>query len=150
MRIDLQRQRRSRAPPQTRASQQMKSVRLPRIIDLLQRVGCTAPEVAAKVYCTERSAQILINKLRQQGVVHIQEWRRSGNVLVAVYRHGIGTDAVKPPPLTAVERLRRFRQRETLDDKAFRLARERGKRLKPRRDPLVAAFYGVGNNKDAG
>ena len=120
----------------------MKSVRLPRIVDLLQRVGCTAPEVAAKVYCTERSAQILINKLRQQGVVHIQEWRRSGRVLVAVYRYGIGTDAVKPPPLTPVERLRRFRQRETLDDKAFRLARERGKRLKPRRDPLVAALFG--------
>jgi len=128
----------------------MKSVRLPRIIDLLQRVGCTAPEVAAKVYCTERSAQILINKLRQQGVVHIQEWRRSGNVLVAVYRHGIGTDAVKPPPLTPMERLRRFRERESLDDKAFRLARERGKRLKPRRDPLVAMFYGSGNNSDAG
>ena len=120
----------------------MKSVRLPRIIDLLQRVGCTAPEVAAKVYCTERSAQILINKLRVQGVVHIQEWRRSGNVLVAVYRHGIGTDAVKPPPLTPMERLRRFRERESLDDKAFRLARERGKRLKPRRDPLVAALFG--------
>jgi len=41
-----------------------------------------------------------------------------------------------------MERLRRFRQRETLDDKAFRLARERGKRLKPRRDPLVAALFG--------
>ena len=120
----------------------MKSARLPKVIDLLQRTACTAPELATKVYCTERSAQQMINRLRLAGTVHIQEWRRSGNVLVAVYRYGIGTDAVKPPPLTPVERLRRFRARESLDDKAFRLARERGKRLKPRRDPLVAALFG--------
>jgi len=112
------------------------------VIDLLQRTGCTAPELGRKVYCTERSAQQMIKRLQLAGTVHIQEWRRSGNVLVAVYRYGIGTDAVKPPPLTPMERLRRFRARETLDDKAFRLARERGKRLKPRRDPLVAALFG--------
>jgi hypothetical protein len=123
----------------------MKSVRLPRIVDLLQRVGCTAPEVAAKVYCTERSAQILINKLRQQGVVHIQEWRRSGNVLVAVYRHGIGTDAVKPARMKPAERLKRWRSKETLDDHAFRMARERAKKWKIKRDPLVAALFGESN-----
>ena len=123
----------------------MKSVRLPRIVSLLQLNGCTAPEVAAKVYCTERSAQILINKLRQQGVVHIQEWRRSGNVLVAVYRHGIGTDAVKPPPMTPAERLKRWRSKETLDDHAFRMARERAKKWKIKRDPLVAALFGEAN-----
>jgi len=120
----------------------VKSVRLPRIIDLLQRVGCTAPEVATKVYCTERSAQILINRLRQQGVVHIQEWRRSGNVWVAVYRYGIGTDAAKPKPLTAQERLKRWRAKESLDDHAFRMAKERAKKWKIKRDPLVVAFYG--------
>jgi hypothetical protein len=81
----------------------MKSARLPKVIDLLQRTACTAPELAAKVYCTERSAQQMINRLRLAGTVHIQEWRRSGRVLVAVYRYGIGTDAVKPPPLTAAE-----------------------------------------------
>jgi len=120
----------------------VKSVRLPRIIDLLQLVGCTAPEVATKVYCTERSAQILINRLRQQGVVHIQEWRRSGNVWVAVYRYGIGTDAAKPKPLTAQERLKRWRANESLDDHAFRMAKERAKKWKIKRDPLVAALFG--------
>jgi hypothetical protein len=120
----------------------MKSVRLPRIVALLQRVGCTAPEVAAKVYCSERSAQILINKLRANNEVHIQEWRRSGNVLVAVYRHGIGTDAEKPKPMTSQERLKRWRSKESLDDHAFRMAKERAKKWKIKRDPLVAAFYG--------
>lgn len=120
----------------------MKSVRLPRIVNLLQRVGCTAPEVATKVYCTERSAQVLINRLRQQGVVHIQEWRRSGKVMVAVYRYGIGTDAAKPKPMTAQERLKRWRAKESLDDHAFRMARERAKKWKIKRDPLVAALFG--------
>ena len=120
----------------------MKSVRLPRIINLLQRVGCTAPEVAAKVYCSERSAQILINKLRANNEVHIQEWRRSANVLVAVYRHGIGTDAIKPKAMTSQERLKRWRSKESLDDHAFRMAKERAKKWKIKRDPLVAAFYG--------
>lgn len=106
--------------PTGTTGENMKSARLPKVIDLLQRVGCTAPELAAKVYCTERSAQQMINRLRIAGTVHIQEWRRSGRVLVAVYRYGIGTDAVKPPPLTPMERLRRFRERESLDDKAFR------------------------------
>jgi len=123
----------------------MKSVRLPRIVSLLQRAGCTAPEVAAKVYCTERSAQIIINKLRVQGDVHIQEWRRSGNVLVAVYRYGIGTDAEKPKPLTAQERLKRWRAKESLDDHAFRMAKERAKKWKIKRDPLVAALFGEAN-----
>jgi hypothetical protein len=123
----------------------MKSVRLPRIVALLQRVGCTAPEVAAKVFCTERSAQILINKLRFNNEVHIQEWRRSGNVLVAVYRHGIGTDAEKPAPMTSQERLKRWRSKESLDDHAFRMAKERAKKWKIKRDPLVAALFGEAN-----
>ena len=122
----------------------MKSVRLPRVIDLLQHHALTSTELAARVFCTERSAQQMINKLRLKGLVHIQEWQRSGTILVATYRYGIGSDATKPLPLTAAERLRRHRARESLDDKAFRLARQRGKRLKPRRDPLVAAFYGYG------
>lgn len=123
----------------------MKSVRLPRIVDLLQRTACTAQEIATKVYCSERSAQQMINRLRLAGTVHIQEWRRSGRVLVAVYRYGIGRDAVKPPPMTAQERLKRWRSKETLDDHAFRMARERAKKWKIKRDPLVAALFGESN-----
>jgi hypothetical protein len=42
------------------------------VIDLLQRTACTAPELGRKVYCTERSAQQMINRLRLAGTVHIQ------------------------------------------------------------------------------
>ena len=65
--------------------------------------------------------------------------------MVAVYRYGIGTDAVKPAPMTPAERLKRWRAKETLDDHAFRMARERAKKWKIKRDPLVAALFGESN-----
>ena len=123
----------------------MKSVRLPRIIDLLTHQELTAHEIAATVYCTQRSAQILIAKLRKSGLVYVSEWRRIGNVPVAVYRYGIGADAVRPEPKTAKERLERWRAKESLDDHAFRMARERAKKWKIKRDPLVAALFGDKN-----
>jgi len=120
----------------------MKSVRLPRIIDLLQNNAMTANEVAAKVYCTERSAQILIARLRKSGLVYVAQWRRIGNVPVAVYSYGIGSDATRPKPLTPRERLDKWRANESLDDHAFRMARQRAKKWKIKRDPLVAALFG--------
>ena len=36
-----------------------------------------------------------------------------------------------------------MRERESQEDKDFRLARERSKRRKIKVDPLMAAFYGV-------
>lgn len=120
----------------------MKSTRLPRVIDLLRREELTAHEVAAMVYCTQRSAQILIARLRQQGLVYIVDWRRIGNVPVAVYSYGIGADAPRPKPMTAKERLVKWRAKESLDDHAFRMARERAKKWKIKRDPLVAALFG--------
>ena len=120
----------------------MKSVRLPRIVDLLTRHGLTAHELAAMTYCTQRSAQILVAKLRRSGLIYVTEWRRVGTVWVAVYAYGIGSDATRPKPLTARERLVKWRAKESLDDHAFRMARERAKKWKIKRDPLVAAFYG--------
>jgi hypothetical protein len=120
----------------------MKSVRLPRIVDLLTRQSLTAHELAATVYCTQRSAQILVAKLRRSGLVYVTEWRRVGTVWVAVYAYGIGSDSIRPKPLTAKERLVKWRAKESLDDHAFRMARERAKKWKIKRDPLVAALFG--------
>ncbi len=120
----------------------MKSVRLPRIIDLLTHQALTAHELAATVYCTQRSAQILVSRLRKQGLVYIAQWRKVGTVWVAVYAYGIGSDATKPRPMTSRERLEKWRAKESLDDHAFRMARERAKKWKIKRDPLVAALFG--------
>jgi hypothetical protein len=47
--------------------------------------------------------------------------------------------------MTPAERLKRWRSKETLDDHAFRMARERAKKWKIKRDPLVAALFGESN-----
>ena len=123
----------------------MKSVQLPRLIKAITDIGLTSAEVAETIHCTERSARLLINRLRKQNLVHIQEWTRSEvkGLPVAVYRYGIGIDAIKPMPVSVNDRVRKWRRKESLDDKAFRQARERGRKVKIKRDPLVAAFYGA-------
>ena len=122
----------------------MKSTRLPRLIMAITDVGMTSRQIAGVIHCTERSARKLIQRLRKENLVHIQEWTRSEvrSFPIAVYRYGIGVDAVKPLPVSSAIRVQKWRQKESLDDKAFRLARERGRRVKIKRDPLVAAFYG--------
>ena len=123
----------------------MKSAQLPRLIKAITNIGLTSSEVAETIHCTERSARLLINRLRKQNLVHIQEWTRSEvrGLPVAVYRYGIGIDAIKPMPVSVNDRVRKWRRKESLDDKAFRQARDRGRKVKIRRDPLVAAFYGA-------
>ena len=122
----------------------MKSIQIERLINVISNNGLTSSEIAKTIFCSQRSARLLINLLRQQKLVHVQEWTRCKvrNVPIAVYRYGIGTDAIKPMPMSVNDRVRKGRRKESLDDKAFRQARERGRKVKIRRDPLVAAFYG--------
>jgi hypothetical protein len=59
-----------------------------------------------------------------------------------VFSAGIGVDAPKPPRTTDKERQQRKRASETQEDKEFRLAREKAKNIKPKRDPMTTAFFG--------
>jgi transcription initiation factor IIE alpha subunit len=123
----------------------MKSTRLPRLIKAITDIGMTTQEIAETLYCTPRSARMLVKRLRDDGLVHIQQWINNGHTPVAVYRYGIGVDAVKQEPVSSTDRVRKWRRKESLDDKAFRMARQRGRRVKIKRDPLTAAFYGNSN-----
>lgn len=89
---------------------------------------------------------MLVKRLRDDNLVHIQQWVKivGYHNPVAVYRYGIGVDAVRQAPVSTTDRVRKWRRKESLDDKAFRMARQRGRRVKIKRDPLVAAFYGNG------
>lgn len=88
---------------------------------------------------------MIVAKLKQQGVIYIEEWRRVeyNDIPAAAYRYGIGDDAVKPRPLTSAEKARKWRGAESVESKAFRLARLRQLRRKIKRDPLMAAFFGA-------
>ena len=126
----------------------MKSVREPRILDILQRKEMSTSELCVLVHCTQRSAQEILSRLKRKGLVYRSGWRRQKDGIAALFKAGIGVDAPKPPRTTDKERQQRKRARETQEDKEFRLAREKAKSIKPRRDPLTAAFYGAYNSPD--
>jgi hypothetical protein len=120
----------------------MKSVREPRILDILQRKDMSTSELCVLVHCTQRSAQELLAKMKRKGLVYRSGWRRQPDGIAAVFRAGIGVDAPRPPRVTDTERKKKSRAKETQEDKEFRQAREKAKSIKPRRDPMIAAFYG--------
>ena len=121
----------------------MKASRLPKVIALITQKGYTAVELAELVHCTIRSSRDMIQKLREEGRVHIQSWRKTSMTQwSAVYRYGIGVDAEKPEPVSSSSRLRKHRSKEDADTKERRLAKQRQLKRKIKRDPLTAAFYG--------
>jgi hypothetical protein len=126
----------------------MKSVREPRILDILSRKDMSTSELCVLVHCTQRSAQELLAKMKRKGLIYRSGWRRQPDGIAAVFRAGIGVDAPKPPRTTDVERKKKSRAKETQEDKEFRQAREKAKSIKPRRDPMISAFYGAYSSPD--
>jgi hypothetical protein len=80
--------------------------------------------------------------MKRKGMVHRSGWRRQKDGIAALFKAGIGVDAPKPVGASSTERVRKLRSKGTQEDKEFRQARERAKSIKPRRDPMIAAFYG--------
>jgi len=84
-----------------------------------------------------------LSDLSAAGDAHISHWRRTTGRVAAVWAPGPGVDAEKLRPLSHAARTSRLRARERaavqadLAERAARLAA-----LVPRRDPLVAAFFG--------
>lgn len=120
----------------------MKSVREPRVLDILSRKDMSTSEICVLVHCTQRSAQEMLANMRRKGLIYRSGWRRQPDGIAALFRAGIGVDAPKPLSATGAERVRRMRAKETQEDKEFRQAREKAKSIKPRRDPMTAAFFG--------
>jgi hypothetical protein len=122
----------------------MKSVQRPRLIKAIMDEPLTAMEVSKVIHCHVRNARAILRQLYLDGSVFIQEWHPSEyqGIPTAAYRFGIGVDAKKPRPMTNTERVRKMREKEDVEKKAFRLARERQLKRKVRRDPLTAAFFG--------
>jgi len=126
----------------------MKSVREPRILDILSRKEMSTSELCVLVHCTQRSAQALLANMRRKGLVHRSGWRRQPDGIAALFKAGKGVDAPKPPRTTSLERVRKMRAKESQEEKEFRQARERAKSIKPRRDPMIAAFFGAYSSPD--
>jgi hypothetical protein len=117
-------------------------------MDILQRKDMSTSELCVLVHCTQRSTQELLAKMRRKGLIYRSGWRRQPDGIAAVFRAGIGVDAPKPPRASDVERKKKSRAKETQEDKEFRQAREKAKSIKPRRDPMIEAFYGAYSRPD--
>lgn len=122
----------------------MKSVQRPRLIKAIMDKPLTATEVSKVIHCHVRNARAILRELYLDGSVFIQEWHPAeyNDIPTAAYRYGIGVDAKKPRPMTSTERVQKMREKEDVEKKAFRLARERQLKRKIKRDPLTAAFFG--------
>lgn len=103
----------------------------------------TCNELAAAVFLSERAVEYNMMRMLQRGQVYIARWERTAGSIARVYAWGIGADAPRPERQSVRERVKRLRERESQEDKDFRLARERSKRRKIKVDPMMLAFYGA-------
>lgn len=71
--------------------------------------GLSAADVAAAVGIDRNTAKRHLNQLRDTGLAHVAEWRRSPRgPFTALYRAGSGEDKRQPRPYTANQRARRY------------------------------------------
>lgn len=103
----------------------------------------TCKELAAAVFLSQRAVENNMKRMHASGQVFVYGWQRTGGTIARVYKLGKGTDAPRPRALTGYERVQRLRDKESPDQKDFRLARDRANRRKIKVHPLMAAFYGV-------
>ena len=121
----------------------MQPTRLKQIESALRKRPMTRKELAGVVFLSQRAVEYNMMRMLQRGQVYVAGWSRTSGRIARVYAWGIGTDAPRPAAYSGYERVQKMRERESQEDKDFRLARERGKRRKIKVDPLMAAFYRV-------
>ena len=117
----------------------------PAIEAALQKKGNLSDVDLAKLcFCARRSAARILFDLHRHELVHISghakvhangQWR-------PLWSWGDGEDAIAPGPVPGSERIKKYRDKMSADDKDFDAARRRQKRRVVKRDPLVAAFFG--------
>jgi hypothetical protein len=103
-------------------------------------------ELMEIVFSNRRVVQRKLQELHAQGLVHIAAWSPAGDSYRwrPMYKMGFGVDVPAPPPTgrTSTQRVKEFRAKMTIEDKAFKDAKRRQQRRVVKRDPLVAAFFG--------
>jgi len=102
-------------------------------------------DLAKLCFCARRSAARVLFDMHRFELVHIsgyesvpanRQWR-------PLWSWGEGEDMPRPQEAApATERMRKYREKMSADDKDFGLARRRQKARVVKRDPLVAAFFG--------
>ena len=117
----------------------------PAIEAALQKKGNLSDLDLAKLcFCARRSAARILFDMHRHELVHISGYTRvsAKGQWRPLWSWGEGEDAEAPGPVPGSERIKKYRDKMSADDKDFGLARRRQKRRVVKRDPLVAAFFG--------
>lgn len=112
-----------------------------RLLALL-KAGGTAAQLGANLGLQKNAVLRYIEAARRDGVkIRISAWEpNSPGSPSPVYKLGARADTKKPERMSQAERQRRRREKEGVAH-AEAMAK-RARRIKPRRDPLVAALFG--------
>lgn len=85
----------------------------------------TKYELAAKVFCHERTAQRLLKKLKEEKKVCICGWVLNKHAWIPRYKFGPGKNQSPPRAMTVVERARKLRRNPEYREMEARKARAR-------------------------
>jgi len=104
--------------------------------------------LAPRVYLCHEQVTRYLRLLHAAKQISIASWRReeaSNGRYVPLYRVGGGKDKSKPRNLTSAQKQRRSIARARQDGDRYDLirAKDRARKRKPIRDPLVAAVFGA-------
>lgn len=87
------------------------SVVYKRVVEAIRQGTRSISEVALAAHTADRHASRILRYLHNHGTIHIASWRRGRcGPPTALYRWGAGTDAVRPEPLKAALKCKRYRE----------------------------------------
>ena len=114
----------------------------------LADVPLCAHDLAPKVFLCFEQARRYLQFMHGEGLVHVAKWplRRTPRATrVAAFALGPGKDAPQPLPLTRAQRQKRSTHKARQDGDRYALirAKDRARKRKPRRDPLITAMFGA-------
>lgn len=116
--------------------------RTEKTIALLKIKALTTRQISEIIHCGMRGTLNIVGNLRKQGLIHVYGYKRQRKGIAIVWRSGLKPDAAKPPPIPNAVRSRKYRDRRTPEEHELYLAKQRAKRWKLKRDPLMDAFFG--------
>lgn len=126
----------------------MSARRVAAITAVLASQSLTARELAPRVFLSVEQTRRYLVQMHIDGVVRIARWavQATGReTRLPAYRAGAGRDAPRPAVLTSTQRQIKHMARVRRDEDRYELhkARNRARKLKKVRDPLVAALFGA-------
>lgn len=123
--------------------------RVTQIIEALHGRALTVEQLASAIGLCRTQAGRYAQELHAAGTIHIAKWtiQVSGRATrLPVYAAGAGRDKPRPAVLTPAQRQAAYKARLRRDVDRAQLARakDRARKRKPVRDPLVVAMFGAG------